>query len=185
MNPAAKVIFLNGVGSVGKTSIAKELQTILAEPYLHVGIDHFIDMLPAHYINSAEGIRFETIESNGHPIVKISVGEIGTHLINGMHQAIAAMASQGNNLIIDEVLVGNEMEKYTTLLAPFKVFYIGVFAPLDVIEERERKRGDRLVGLARWQFDIVHKDKHYDFIIDTTSQTPLECAQLIKNRFNL
>ena len=35
MNKKINIIFLNGVGSVGKTSIANALQDILDEPYLH------------------------------------------------------------------------------------------------------------------------------------------------------
>ena len=42
----ATVIFLNGLGSVGKTSIARELQTMLDDAYLHVGVDNFFFMMP-------------------------------------------------------------------------------------------------------------------------------------------
>ncbi|WP_202798025.1 phosphotransferase-like protein [Rickettsiella massiliensis] len=46
MSSLVKIIFLNGVGSVGKTSIAKNLQSILEEAYLHVGVDQFMAMMP-------------------------------------------------------------------------------------------------------------------------------------------
>ncbi|MES0110599.1 hypothetical protein NKK46_13045 [Mesorhizobium sp. M0013] len=42
----AKIVLLNGVGSAGKSSIARALQTIATEPFLHVQMDAFIDMLP-------------------------------------------------------------------------------------------------------------------------------------------
>jgi chloramphenicol 3-O phosphotransferase len=45
----AKIVLLNGVGSAGKGSIAKALQTITTEPFLHVQMDAFLDMLPAAY----------------------------------------------------------------------------------------------------------------------------------------
>jgi chloramphenicol 3-O-phosphotransferase len=44
MNPAT-VIFLNGVSSAGKTSIAKVLQQTLPEPYLQVQLDSFVEYL--------------------------------------------------------------------------------------------------------------------------------------------
>ncbi|WP_425264034.1 phosphotransferase-like protein, partial [Vibrio parahaemolyticus] len=40
------VIILNGASSSGKSSIAKELQSILPRNYLHIGIDTFISMMP-------------------------------------------------------------------------------------------------------------------------------------------
>ncbi|MCB1213750.1 MAG: chloramphenicol phosphotransferase, partial [Chlamydiia bacterium] len=41
-----KIIYLNGPSSVGKSSLAKDLQTALNEPYLHIGIDRLIGMMP-------------------------------------------------------------------------------------------------------------------------------------------
>jgi chloramphenicol 3-O phosphotransferase len=45
----ARIVLLNGVGSVGKSSIAKALQAITSEPFLHVQMDAFLDMLPEAY----------------------------------------------------------------------------------------------------------------------------------------
>ncbi|OGT37081.1 MAG: chloramphenicol phosphotransferase [Gammaproteobacteria bacterium RIFCSPHIGHO2_12_FULL_38_14] len=185
MSNQSKIIFLNGVGSVGKTSIAKILQSILDEAYLHVGVDHFIDMLPEKYINNPEGISFKPLQVNDKPVVEINTGKVGEKAMRGMRHAIAALANQGNNLIIDEVIIGNQMQEYIKLLSPFQVFYVGIFAPLEVLEERERSRQDRLIGLARCQYNLVHQNKSYDLEIDTTTLTPLGCAELIKTKFNL
>ena len=95
------------------------------------------------------------------------------------------MAEQGNNLIIDDVLCDGEMPDYVTLLSAFDPHLVGVFAPLDILEARERARGDRLTGLARWQFGRVHKGIVYDLEIDTSTATPLECAKRIQARFRL
>jgi len=46
------IILLNGTSSSGKTSIVKALQDSLEEPYLVMGIDRFIWMLPKRYLNS-------------------------------------------------------------------------------------------------------------------------------------
>jgi chloramphenicol 3-O phosphotransferase len=40
-----KIIVLNGIGSAGKTSAAKELQKITKLPFLHVQGDSFLEML--------------------------------------------------------------------------------------------------------------------------------------------
>jgi chloramphenicol 3-O phosphotransferase len=42
-----------------------------------------------------------------------------------------------------------------------------------------------MIGLARRQYDRVHKGKSYDFEVDTASATPPKCAMLIKQRFGL
>ena len=46
MEPRPQVIILNGIGSVGKSSMAKALQAITSKPFLHVAMDAFLDMLP-------------------------------------------------------------------------------------------------------------------------------------------
>jgi chloramphenicol 3-O phosphotransferase len=57
--------------------------------------------------------------------------------------------------------------------------------PLDVLEERERKRGDRDIGLARWLYDRVHQGIRYDLEIDTSFADPAKCAQQIRAAFGL
>ena len=39
---SGQVILLNGTSSAGKSTLAKQLQEILPQPYLHTGIDHFL-----------------------------------------------------------------------------------------------------------------------------------------------
>jgi chloramphenicol 3-O phosphotransferase len=186
MRAKPRIVLLNGVGSSGKSSIAKALQSIASEPFLHVEMDAFIDMLPSPSFNQPDGITFETRQQDGKPVVAITTGPIAARAMRGMRRAIVAMATEGNNLIVDEVLLGDDKAAdYAALLRPFEVFMVGVFAPLDVLEVRERQRGDRLIGLARWQYDRVHKGVHYDLEVDTGTASALACAELIKQRFRL
>jgi chloramphenicol 3-O phosphotransferase len=185
LNGKARIVLLNGVGSVGKSSIAKALQTITAVPFLHVQMDAFLDMLPTASFGQPDGLTFETVQEDGKPAVVITTGAVAQRVFRGMRYAIAAMAAQGNDMIVDDVLLGSEKPEYLELLSPFELFLVGVFAPLDVLEARERERGDRLIGLARWQYDRVHKDMTYDLEVDTGSATPMECAELIRRRFRL
>jgi chloramphenicol 3-O phosphotransferase len=185
LNTTARIVLLNGVGSAGKGSIAKALQTITAESFLHVEMDAFLEMLPAASFGHPDGLTFETVQEDGKPSVIIRTGPVAERAFRGMRHAIAAMAAQGNNLIVDEVLLGSEKAEYADLLSAFEVFLVGVFAPLDVLEARELERGDRLIGLARWQYYRVHKDMKYDLEVDTSRATPLECADLIKQKFGL
>lgn len=181
----ARIVFLNGIGSAGKSSIAKALQKITAEPFLHIQMDAFLDMLPVAYQDHPDTFTYENHQEDGKPLVVISAGPLGERLMRGMRHAIAAMATQGNDLIVDEVMDVATWVEYAALVSSFEVFLVGVMAPLEVLEARERERADRLLGLARGQFHRIHKGMKYDLEIDTADATPMECAQLIKEKFRL
>ena len=181
----AKIVLLNGVGSAGKSSIARALQTITATPFLHVQMDDFIDMLPEALQDHADGFSFETVLENGKPSVVIRSGPVGARTMRGMRHAIAAMAGQGNDLIVDDVIFNDEIAEYVELLSGFDLYLVGVFAPLEVLEAREAARANRLPGLARWQYPRVHTGIGYDLEVDTSQLTPLECARRIQQEFTL
>lgn len=180
-----RVIILNGAGSVGKGSIAKALQEITTEPLLHVEMDAFLAMLPARYWNDPAGMIFETIEEDGKPSVVIKTGPVVERALAGMRRAVAAMAGEGNNLIVDEVMTAAEVADYRRLLNGFDVTLVGVFTSLEVLEERERQRGDRMIGLARQQHARLHQGITYDLQIDTTHDTAQACAEKVKEALKL
>jgi chloramphenicol 3-O phosphotransferase len=183
---SARVIVLNGTGSVGKSSTAKALQAITETPFLHVQMDTFLEMLPAAMFGHPDGYSFETVQDQGRPSVIIRTGPVMEQTMRGMRHAIAAMAAQGADLIVDDVMFcGAEQRVYRDLLAPFETYFVGLFAPLEVLEARESARGDRDIGLARWQYERVHAGLSYDLEIDTTLASPAECAEKIKAAFGL
>ena len=102
-----------------------------------------------------------------------------------MRHAIAAMAAEGNNMIVDDVLEDGDIVAYRALLAPYDFKIVGVYAPLDVLETRERARGDRILGLSRAQIDLIHKGMTYNLELDTSTLTPEQCAQRIADEFGL
>lgn len=192
MTAPPKIILLNGVGSAGKSSIAKALQNIASEPFLHVAMDDFLAMLPDVYQYHPDGLLFEKSMQDGKPSVFVRTGIVAERALSGMRHAVAALASVGNNLIVDEVIFGNveteygnALSDYKRLLASFEVYLVGIHASLDVLEDRERRRGDRCIGLARWQYDHVHTGISYDLEINTDFASPGESALVIKERFGL
>lgn len=181
----ARIIILNGAGSAGKSSIARALQDITVQPYLHVAMDAFIDMLPTAYWDHPDGFTFEPMVEDGRTAMAIKTGSVAERALRGMRRAVAALAAQENNLIVDEVMLGPTWDDYKSLLAGFDVSLVAVLAPLGVLEEREFQRKDRLLGLARWQYDRVHQGMAYDLEIDTSADTPAACALKIKHAFDL
>lgn len=180
-----RIILLNGVGSAGKSSIARALQAITSKPYLHVAMDDFLDMLPERYWDHPDGFTFTPVSELGGTAVEIKTGSVGARALRGMRRSVVALAAEGNNLIVDDVMLGPSWADYRTLLAPFNVSLVGVFAPLEVLEEHEKQRQDRMIGLARWQYDRVHQGMTYDLEIDTSSAAPEACALRIKQAFGL
>lgn len=163
------VIFLNGVSSSGKTSIAKILQQTLAAPYLHVQLDSFEAMLPERY---DEGGLFDW-------------QALFPKALSGFHHSIAALATAGNNLIVDHVTVYREgwhssLIECAYLLMPFRAYLIGVHCSLSELQRREQARGDRFVGTALRQFDRVHRYGVADLNVDTSAATAEMCAEQVR-----
>ncbi|MBI5965979.1 MAG: AAA family ATPase [Chloroflexi bacterium] len=169
------IIFLNGTSSSGKTSLLKALQNQLREPYLDMGIDRFIWMLPKRYLDRP---LWDDVLGKAH-----HSGPVGLILFSGMHHAIAAAASRGNNVVADHVFVEKAWaDECANLFADMNAYLIGIHCPLEVLEQRERGRKDRTLGQARAQFDVIHRYTKYDLEVDTSLLTPEQCAQKIIER---
>ncbi len=188
-----RVIVLNGPSSTGKSSVGAELQRLLDPTPIFAGIDFFLAMLPPvghigmgwseRTTENAGGedapLRWVYPEEQGGAI-RIEVGEQGHRVIRGMHRAIAALARAGNDIIFEHVtLYADWHDDLVEALEGLDVTFVGVCCPLDVIEERERKRGNRVVGQARGHFEAVHRNCRYDIEVDTSQLSPQEAAQSI------
>ena len=103
--------------------------------------------------------------------------------MSGMHQAIAALSQAGNNVIADYVLIERQwVQECADLFADLPALFLGVHCPLEVLEQRERERGDRTLGQARTYFRKVHAHWIYDLDVDTSRSSPVECALQINQR---
>jgi chloramphenicol 3-O phosphotransferase len=175
-----KIIFLNGCGSSGKTSIAKAIGHESPELWLSFGVDTFIDMIP--FGRQEPYLKFIPGQNERGPTMHVESGPESVKLFSAMPQFGEMLADSGNNLIIDEVLFDeNALKAYVHHLKAHTVYYIGVFCDLEVMQERESARKDRLIGLSNDQIDRVHQGRlnSYDFKVDTTAISPFEAARLI------
>jgi chloramphenicol 3-O phosphotransferase len=179
------IIFLNGTSSSGKTSISRALQKLSQDPLIYTGIDSFfLEMLPPQFMihgaRAHDGLLFETTKDPEQPI-KLHIGEYGKRLFKAMPLCIKALTDTGNKIIVDEVLFeNNRLTDYREVLKDHIVYFIGIKAPVEVIEKREHERNDRVIGLSRSLIELVHSHgKKYDLEIDTSKMTPQEAAQTI------
>ena len=174
----SKIIYLNGPSSSGKTTLAKALQDSFEEPFLHLGIDKIIGFMPAKINNWAGGpapLGFcwkPDVDPTGHPIYHVHAGPFAKRIVRSLKDIALLLASQQYNLIIDDVAFGTvEVEEWKQVLKNYNVLYVGVITPLEILEQRERSRGDRCAGSARGQYFKVHENVAYDLEIDTHAQT--------------
>ena len=171
---------------MGKSTLARAILALARDVFLHVQMDTWLEMMPLKTLGTPQGLTFEKGQQDGKPVVHVVSGPEQARALRGMRHAVAAMAGEGCNMVVDEVLLGDDAwNEYRTLLAPYDLKTVGVFAPLDVLEAREKARGDRDIGLARAQFDVVHRDRVYDLTVDTSVLSAEACAGTIIERLGL
>jgi chloramphenicol 3-O phosphotransferase len=155
------LLFLNGTSSAGKTSIAKAFQRLYGEPTLYASVDAFIFMFADH-VRANDAVRRRVLPP----------------VISAFHRALPGLAACGFPVVVDHVVESRAwIEECAMALTGVRAYFVGVHCPLVLLEERERNRGDRQVGFARWQFERVHCFGDYDFTIDTSTQSPEDGAQ--------
>ena len=90
----------------------------------------------------------------------------------------------GARIIVDEAFVGAaaSQQRWKNALGPLQVLWVGVRCDATVAAGRELARGDRIVGMAASQEELVHLGVVYDLQVDTTHTEALECAEVIAAR---
>lgn len=190
---SGRIILLNGSSSAGKTTLAHAIQEARSEPWFHLALDQFRDGMPPAYrgLNSppgtpgARGLNVVPIDHQGERVTAVQFGDVGRRMLSGMHQAIAAFAAAGNDVVVDDLfLTEHVLDDYLSILEPFWVLFVGVRASLDVVNQREQARPGRFPGTARSHFELVHQHGIYDLEIDTGRHAPAACAAMIGDRLD-
>ena len=171
---ATQIIVLNGGSSSGKTGITRCLQHVLAAPWIDFGIDDLIDRLPPSLVGAGAGVDFG---QQG----QVDLGEGFREIEQAWMVGLAAMARAGARLIIDDVFLGGAASQKRTRahLAGVEVLWVGVRCQAQIAVGREIARGDRVVGMAAAQAEVVHRGVAYDVQVDTSHTESLECARRI------
>jgi chloramphenicol 3-O phosphotransferase len=160
-----KIIFLNGVSSSGKSTLAEELVNTMPD-YFHMGLDDF-DI----FIDKMED------RENGHLI------SVETEYF--FHRTISMFSDKGVNLIVDHILHDNfTRADCFEVLKNYPVLFVGVHCPVEELERREKIRGDRNVGQAKRQLEYVHKNEIYDVEVDTFTESVEECSKKVIEAVN-
>lgn len=169
-----QVIVLNGGSSSGKSGISRCLQRILPNPWISLGVDDLIGRLPPSMVDSGSGVAFGL---QG----QVELGEGFREIEHAWMAGIVAMAKAGARVIIDDVFLGGaaSQERTRAHLEGLNVLWAGVRCGPEIAAGREIARGDRVIGMAASQAEIVHKGVTYDVEVDTGHTESLKCARII------
>ena len=139
----------------------------MPEPTLYVSNDKFIFM-------ASEGVlKDDKVRPN-----------VLRPLLSAFHRSLPLIASCGFPMIIDHVIERREwMDEIAEALKDHAVYFVKVDCPVEELERREKARGDRRVGLARWQSGLVHTFCEYDEVVDTGSCGVAENVEKLKRLF--
>ncbi len=156
MTKTFQIIYLNGPSSSGKTLFAKALQYAFTKPFLHVGIDKIIGWMPEK-INDWTGGKAplgfswkESQDESGNLIQELQTDPYAQKIGATFREIVLTLAKMGHCLIIDDVSFGKQqVEKWKKTLEDFQVLWVGVNAPLTILEKREQERGNRIFRIRK------------------------------------
>ncbi len=171
------LILLNGSSSSGKTSISRALQELLPVGFLAFSVDDVFSWLPMRWHNSEVGFQFVPQPNGELPIIS---GPEALTIMRAWRRMVRASLDAGVRAIVDDVFTDpGQRDDWADVLRGHDVFLVGVRCGLNELQRREKARGDRGAGQALWQHGRVHAQGSYDFEVDTTSSSPIECAAAI------
>ena len=160
-----RIIFLNGVTSSGKTSIVEALQERDDVFFYVVANDLFQKMV-------------------GDKFLREDYWKYLSEVIIMMYHTAKLYSDMGKNVLIDGILVERDEIKphYQQLMEILKenpLDIVEVYCPLDICRERNIARGDRYETQSDEQHELMAQNIKYSFRVDTSVNSPEECAEMI------
>ena len=160
-----KIIYLNGVTSTGKTSIARVIQDTANDFFYLIGSDILMDMVGEKH-RFADYTKYEY------------------EMFIDMYHIAKLLSDMGKNVIIDCALfesseLPNHYKKMVTILCNNPLLTVNVVCPLEICRERNLKRGDRREFQSFEQDKIMDKSVNFDFIVYTDKYSSEECSKMI------
>ena len=163
-----KIILLNGVSSSGKSTLVKKFTEIMPN-YLKLSLDDIGDLLDSmrnHKLNPL----LTAVQSNYK-------GQLKPYLF---HRIIRMIHNYSYNIILDTVIYDELVLKdWQAIFKDDEIVYVAVHCPIEELDKRKKLRGDRPIGLAKSQLEIVHSNIKYDIEVNTFDNTVEECVQKI------
>ncbi|MDP9442855.1 MAG: chloramphenicol phosphotransferase [Actinomycetota bacterium] len=187
------IVVLNGAPRSGKSSIVAAIQDEFADPWMNLGVDVFAEWVTPPRYRPGIGLR----PGGERPDLEAWVPV----LFAAMYASVAAHSRLGLNVVVD---VGHHddyatprgiLPRVAAQLYDLPAFLVGVRCPLTVVMQRraveEPGREGRYArrgpggaipeAVRRWQIE-THRPGIYDLEVDTSVESPSECAARIRAR---
>jgi len=185
MNPG-KIILLNGITCAEKTNICTALQAVWDEPSLCLSLEQLLDLIP----NPKQALPVGADHLASTPQANALGGNAlyacdprRQQVISGMHRMIAALASIGNQVIVDHFLFEPHwLCECAQLFCELPTFFVGVRCAPAKQGQHEWESGSCTFDPAQAQLAAVHTPGVYDLELDPARFSPQECALQIKRR---
>lgn len=159
----ARVIFLHGASSSGKSTLARAIRDRSERPFVHLSIDIYCDS------GAIEPARYRDWKT-ARPAV-----------FDGLHRSFAAFAGAGNDLIIEHILdTPGWHGDLQRLLAGHRLLFVGLRTAVGELNRREKQRGDRPPGMAERDAATVHQGLSYDLELDGAAPADLNAARVLQ-----
>lgn len=190
MSDQGKLLLLDGAPSSGKSTLATSFQRSCEQSWIYLRIDDFMKCLAPQYRQlrldeTAENpgvLVLQSFDKKNNPLIQVRFGEIGLEHLESYMIAVTTLVKSGRNVIADMILTEEAwMERLQELCQGIKFYFVGLYAPLDVLLRRERER-EESPGMARGRYEEVYADwKKHDLLLDTSKTNIEGCIHQIKD----
>ena len=188
------IVVLNGAPRSGKSTIARAMQDSSDGTWLNLGVDAFCQYVTPAQLLPGIGLR----PGGERPDLEAHL----TPLFDALYGSVMAFSRCGLNVVVD---VGHHddyskplgiLGRVAEQLAGFPAYFIGVRCPVETIVDRRdaAEAGRRYVRsgpdgavpdvVLRWE-RAVHDPGVYDLEVDTSVQSPGDCAVAVRTRLDL
>ena len=149
-----------------------------------ISTDAMFSLLPGAFFtygplvgeHGAAGLSFRFVDGR----LERAVGPVGRSILDAYRAWVASAAHAGLNVLVAEVLLTeSDWTDWQAALGGLDVHWVGLDIDLEQLEAREAARGDRPIGLARSEYDLVHRHATYDTRVDTGALDPDAAAEVI------
>lgn len=165
----AQIIILNGTSSSGKSTLARAIQERASQLFLYFSIDSVLYALPQNVLKKL---------MSGEPAPEVRYRD----LVSGYYGCVRALAAAGNAVVTDNAVTTRwQAEMLVAAVEGHDVTIVGIDCSIETLEAREETRGDRRPGLARSQYENVHKWLDYDVRVNSDTTAAADAADIVLN----
>lgn len=166
-----RIIFLNGVTSAGKTSIVESIQNRDDVFFYVVANDLFQEMVGDKYLRQ-------------------DYWKYLSEVIIMMYHTAKLYSDMGKNVLIDGILVERDeitphYQQMLDILKDNPLDIVEVYCPLEICRQRNIIRGDRFETQSEEQHILMAQNIKYSVSVDTSQNSPDECADTIVRKLLL